>query len=72
MARGSGDVVLEVGAGQAEAVETMMLLAGYDRSERIRDLAGIERVVRRGALLGGGGRANRDWPRGTYIFEWTR
>ena len=41
-----GEVVLEVGAGQAAAVETMMRLAGYDRSERIPDLAGIERVVR--------------------------
>jgi release factor glutamine methyltransferase len=36
-------VALEVGEGQAEAVAA--LLDGFDRVERLRDLAGIERVV---------------------------
>jgi release factor glutamine methyltransferase len=35
----------EVGAGQADAVEALLRAAGFDRVERIRDLAGIERVV---------------------------
>ncbi|HVB83109.1 MAG TPA: peptide chain release factor N(5)-glutamine methyltransferase [Candidatus Binataceae bacterium] len=45
LARG-GQVILEVGAGQAEMVEAMMLAAGCDESVRMRDLAGVERVVR--------------------------
>jgi release factor glutamine methyltransferase len=38
-------VALEVGAGQASRVEGLMQAAGFDRVERRRDLAGIERVV---------------------------
>ncbi len=41
-----GQVILEVGAGQAEAVEAMMSAAGCAVSARRRDLAGIDRVVR--------------------------
>lgn len=41
-----GEVILEVGAGQAEGVEAMMRAAGFNASVRIRDLAGVERVVR--------------------------
>jgi release factor glutamine methyltransferase len=42
-----GEVILEVGAGQADAVETMMRAAvGCDTRVRMRDLAGVERVVR--------------------------
>jgi release factor glutamine methyltransferase len=41
-----GEVILEVGAGQAEAAEAMMRAAGCAASVRIRDLAGVERVVR--------------------------
>jgi release factor glutamine methyltransferase len=41
-----GEVILEVGAGQADAVETMMRAAGCDTSVRMRDLAGVERAVR--------------------------
>ena len=36
---------VEVGAGQAEAVEALLRAAGFVRVERHRDLAGIERVV---------------------------
>src|SRR5207248_1216527 len=38
-------VALEVGAGQAPAVEQMVLAAGFARMRLERDLAGIERVV---------------------------
>jgi release factor glutamine methyltransferase len=38
-------LALEVGAGQAEAVARLMLGAGFDRVEGLRDLAGHERVV---------------------------
>jgi release factor glutamine methyltransferase len=41
-----GEVILEVGAGQAEAVEAMMRAAGCAVGARRRDLAGVERVVR--------------------------
>ena len=41
-----GEVILEVGAGQAEAVEAMMRAVGCAASVRKRDLAGIDRVVR--------------------------
>ena len=41
-----GEVILEVGAGQAEAVEAMMRVAGCAASARTRDLAGVDRVVR--------------------------
>jgi release factor glutamine methyltransferase len=38
-------VALEVGAGQAGAVEALLRAAGFGAVERVRDLAGIERVV---------------------------
>jgi release factor glutamine methyltransferase len=38
-------LALEVGAGQADAVEALMREAGLHQVERHRDLAGIERVV---------------------------
>jgi release factor glutamine methyltransferase len=41
-----GEVILEVGAGQANTVEAMMHSAGCAASARRRDLAGIDRVVR--------------------------
>jgi release factor glutamine methyltransferase len=41
-----GEVILEVGAGQADAVEAIMRAAGCAVSARKRDLAGIDRVVR--------------------------
>ncbi|MGA8057311.1 MAG: peptide chain release factor N(5)-glutamine methyltransferase [Candidatus Binataceae bacterium] len=41
-----GEVILEVGAGQAEAVEAMMRVAGWAANARTRDLAGVDRVVR--------------------------
>jgi release factor glutamine methyltransferase len=45
LARG-GEVIVELGAGQADAVEMMMRAAGCDISVRMRDLSGVERVVR--------------------------
>jgi release factor glutamine methyltransferase len=41
-----GEVMLEVGAGQAEGVEAMMCAARCAAGARKRDLAGIDRVVR--------------------------
>lgn len=38
-------VALEVGAGQAPGVQALIAEAGWPRTERRRDLAGIERVV---------------------------
>ena len=38
-------IALEVGLGQAEAVESLVRDAGFDAADRRRDLAGIERVV---------------------------
>jgi release factor glutamine methyltransferase len=38
-------VALEVGAGQTEAVESLLVAAGYPRTEARPDLAGIPRVV---------------------------
>lgn len=38
-------IALEVGAGQAAAVEALVQAAGFPATERRRDLAGIERVV---------------------------
>jgi release factor glutamine methyltransferase len=43
--RGAAFLALEVGAGQALAVEELARAAGFDRTERRADLAGIERVV---------------------------
>jgi release factor glutamine methyltransferase len=36
---------LEIGAGQADAVEALLRAAGFGSVERLRDLAGIERVM---------------------------
>ena len=44
-AQRSGWLALEIGAGQADAVETLLRDAGLRRVERHRDLAGIERVL---------------------------
>jgi release factor glutamine methyltransferase len=41
-----GEVIVEVGAGQAETVEALMRAAGCLPSVRVRDLSGVERVVR--------------------------
>jgi release factor glutamine methyltransferase len=38
-------IALEVGEGQAGAVDSLLREAGFAETERIRDLAGIERVV---------------------------
>jgi release factor glutamine methyltransferase len=38
-------LALEIGAGQADAVVSLMADAGFDARERRRDLAGVERVV---------------------------
>ena len=38
-------LALEIGAGQAEAVEGLVLRAGFSAVRRARDLAGIERVI---------------------------
>ena len=38
-------IALEHGAGQADAVEAIMRAAGFTETQRIRDLAGIERVA---------------------------
>ena len=43
--RGAVFLAVEVGAGQALAVEELARAAGFDRTERRADLAGIERVV---------------------------
>jgi release factor glutamine methyltransferase len=44
-ARGAGVLAVELGAGQAAAVESLAREAGFTRSERRADLAGIDRVV---------------------------
>jgi len=41
-----GEVMLEVGAGQVDAVEAMLRAAGCLAGVRVRDLLGVERVVR--------------------------
>jgi release factor glutamine methyltransferase len=38
-------LVVEIGAGQAAAVEELLRAAGWSRVRRHRDLAGIERVL---------------------------
>jgi release factor glutamine methyltransferase len=43
--RGAAFLALEVGAGQAIAVEELALAAGFARTARRADLAGIDRVV---------------------------
>jgi release factor glutamine methyltransferase len=44
-ALGAGVLAVEVGAGQAAAVEELARGAGFGRAERRRDLGGVERVV---------------------------
>jgi release factor glutamine methyltransferase len=44
-AKGADALALEVGEGQADAVAELLREAGFGRTERRRDLAGIERVV---------------------------
>jgi release factor glutamine methyltransferase len=44
-ALGAELVAVEVGAGQAEAVQELVAAAGFTASERRADLAGIDRVV---------------------------
>ena len=44
-ARGAGVLAVELGAGQADAVEALAREAGFKRTERRPDLAGIDRVV---------------------------
>ena len=38
-------LALEHGEGQAGAIEELARAAGFERVERVRDLAGIERVL---------------------------
>jgi release factor glutamine methyltransferase len=38
-------IAIEIGAGQADATEQILLRAGFEAPRRFRDLAGIERVV---------------------------
>ena len=45
VAAASRFVALEIGAGQADTVEALLRDAGFADVERVRDLAGIERVV---------------------------
>ena len=40
-----GAVMVEIGAGQASAVEALFRAAGFSNIDAIRDLAGIERVI---------------------------
>jgi release factor glutamine methyltransferase len=44
-AHGAGVLVVEHGAGQADAVEDMTRASGFGRSARRADLAGVDRVV---------------------------
>jgi len=44
--KSDGAVMVEIGAGQARAVKALFRSAGFSNSDAIRDLAGIERVVR--------------------------
>jgi release factor glutamine methyltransferase len=44
-AHGAGVLAVEIGAGQAPAVEALAADAGFARGERRADLAGIDRVV---------------------------
>ena len=41
-----GALMVEIGAGQASAVEALFRRAGFSNIDAIRDLAGIERVIR--------------------------
>jgi release factor glutamine methyltransferase len=38
-------VALEIGSAQGEAVSSLVAKAGFDSVERLRDLAGLERVI---------------------------
>lgn len=40
-----GSLILEIGIGQADAVERMAKDAGFSDIEAMRDYAGIERIV---------------------------
>jgi release factor glutamine methyltransferase len=40
-----GAIAVEIGAGQADAAERILLDAGFDQPRRFRDLGGIERVI---------------------------
>jgi release factor glutamine methyltransferase len=44
-AAGAKFVALEIGAGQADAVEALLREAGFAETARVRDLAGIDRVA---------------------------
>jgi release factor glutamine methyltransferase len=44
-AHGAGVLAVELGAGQAEAVERLARESGFARTERRADLAGVDRVV---------------------------
>jgi methylase of polypeptide subunit release factors len=44
-ARGAGVLAVELGAGHAGAVQALARDAGFARTERRADLAGIDRVV---------------------------
>ena len=50
-------LALEHGEGQADAIEALARAAGFAEMERIRDLAGIERVVGGAAMTDGQARA---------------
>ena len=41
-----GAVMVEIGAGQASAVEALFQRAGFSNIDAVRDLAGIDRVIR--------------------------
>jgi len=41
-----GAVMAEIGAGQASSIEALFRRAGFSNIEAVRDLAGIERIVR--------------------------
>jgi release factor glutamine methyltransferase len=41
-----GAVMVEIGAGQASSVEALFRRAGFSNIDAVRDLAGIERIVR--------------------------
>ena len=44
--RPGGSLLMEIGAGQGEAVEALLIASGFDPAEPLRDLQGIPRVVR--------------------------
>jgi release factor glutamine methyltransferase len=44
--RPGGTLLMEIGAGQADAVQALLMASGFDPAEPVRDLQGIPRVVR--------------------------